>query len=44
MTIGTGTTFQLNYARQLMNRRSVRLYAEVPALAIPLQTVTVRVR
>jgi hypothetical protein len=41
LAIGTGTTFQLNYARQLMSGRSVGLYAEVPALAIPLQTVTV---
>ncbi len=41
LTIGTGTTFQLNYARQLMSRRSLGLYAEVPAFAIPLQTVTV---
>ena len=41
LTIGTGTTFQMNYARQLMSSRSVGLYAEVPALAIPLQTVTV---
>jgi hypothetical protein len=41
LTIGTGTTFQLNYARQLMTGRSLGLYAEVPALAIPLQTVTI---
>jgi len=27
LTIGTGTTFQLNYARQLMSGQSVGLYA-----------------
>lgn len=38
--IGPGTTFQLNYARQLIRSRSLALYFEVPALAIPLQDVT----
>ena len=40
LEIGSGITFQLTYARQLATARSVALYFEVPALAIPLQDVT----
>jgi hypothetical protein len=40
LEIGSGITFQLTYARQLIRSRSVGLYFEVPALAIPLQDVT----
>ena len=40
LEIGSGITFQLTYARQLTNARSMALYFEVPALAIPLQDVT----
>lgn len=37
--IGSGITFQLNYARRLTSGRSAQLYFEVPALAIPLQDI-----
>ena len=37
--IGSGITFQLNYARRLTSGQSAQLYLEVPALAIPLQDV-----
>ena len=40
LKIGSGITFQLTYARQLTTTRSVALYFEVPALAIPLQDIT----
>jgi hypothetical protein len=40
LEIGSGITFQLTYARQLTTARSVALYLEVPALAIPLQHIT----
>ena len=40
LEIWSGITFQLTYARQLATARSVALYFEVPALAIPLQDVT----
>ncbi len=40
LRIGSGITFQLTYARQLATARSVALYFEVPALAIPLQNIT----
>src|SRR5713226_974905 len=40
LKIGSGLTFQLTYARQLTTTRSVALYFEVPALAIPLQDIT----
>ena len=39
LNIGTGTTLQLNYARRLMKARSLGLYFEIPALAIPQQTI-----
>jgi hypothetical protein len=40
LKIGPGITFQLTYARQLITARSLALYFEVPALAIPLQDIT----
>lgn len=40
LEIGSGITFQLTYARQLTTARSMALYFEVPALAIPLQDIT----
>jgi hypothetical protein len=40
LEIGSGITFQLTYARQLTAARSMALYFEVPALAIPLQDIT----
>ncbi len=40
LKIGSGITFQLTYARQLATARSVALYFEVPALAVPLQDIT----
>ena len=39
LQIGSGTTFQLTYARQLRSSGRVGLYVEVPALAVPLQDV-----
>ncbi len=38
--IGSGITFQLNYARHLSTSRSVALYFEIPALAVPLQNIS----
>lgn len=40
LEIGSGTTFQLTYERQLTTTGSTALYLEVPALAIPLQDIT----
>jgi hypothetical protein len=40
LEIGSGITFQLTYGRQLASARSMALYFEVPALAIPLQDIT----
>ena len=40
LEIGTGTTFQLTYARRLVTTPHLALYLEVPALAIPLQDIT----
>jgi len=43
LEIGTGTTFQLTYARRLVTAPHLVLYFEVPALAIPLQDITAAV-
>jgi hypothetical protein len=40
LEIGSGTTFQLTYARRLVTVSHLALYFEVPALAIPLQDIT----
>lgn len=39
LDVGSGTTFQLNYARRLASFRNIDLHLEVPALAIPLQKI-----
>lgn len=39
LEIGSGITFQLTYARRLAASRSLGLYFEVPAIAIPLQDI-----
>lgn len=39
LEIGSGITFQLTYARQLSKGRNTSVYLEVPALAVPLQSI-----
>ena len=39
LSIGSGVTFQLNYARRLATREGWALDFEVPAVAIPLQEI-----
>lgn len=39
LSIGSGITFQLNYARRLVTREGWVLYFEVPAVAVPLQEI-----
>ena len=39
LSIGSGITFQLNYARRLVTRERWALYLEVPAVAVPLQEI-----
>lgn len=40
INVGTGTTFQLTYARRLTESSDLSWYIEFPAVAIPLQDVT----
>jgi len=39
LKVGSGIAFQLTYARLLSSDSRIRLYFEVPALAIPLQDI-----